>query len=259
MQRHAATRPIAERWRDASRLEHAPPCREAMLRHWLPLVHRVARRFLGRVSAPVDLDDLVSWGTLGLLAALGRYEPAREALFPSYARARIRGAILDQLREIDWAPRSVREKAAAVERAARALERALGRPPGEEEVALGLGLSLGAYRRLLAEITPFRLISLDDVGLGGGEDELPLDQAHPDLLAGLLRRERLRLVADAIGQLPERDRLVLSLYYRDDLTMKEVGTVIGLTESRVSQLHAQALLRLRATLGASPAQVAAAG
>jgi RNA polymerase sigma factor for flagellar operon FliA len=224
---------------------------EAALRRYLPLVRRVARRLLGRVGAPSDLDDLVSWGTVGLLDALGKYEPAREALFSTYARFRIRGAILDHLREIDWVPRSVREKAAAVERTARALEITLGRPAHEDELALGLGLSLGAYRDLLTQIAPVTLISLEDLGFAGGEPELPLEHAHADPLPSLLHRERLLLVTHAIRQLPEREQLLLSLYYRDERTMKEVGVLLGLTESRVSQLHTQTLLRLRGHLGAS--------
>jgi RNA polymerase sigma factor for flagellar operon FliA len=233
--------------------------RETILRCYLPLVRRVARRFQGRAAPHADLDDLVAWGTLGLLDALGRYDPAREALFATYARFRIRGAILDQLRALDWVPRSVREKATAVERIARLLETRLGRPPGEEEMARGLGLSLAAYRRLLGEIAPMSFVSLDDPGIASGGDGLPLGRAQPDPLRALLRRELLLLIADAIRSLPDRDQLLLSLYYRDELTMKEVGSVLGLTESRVSQLHTSAMLRLRATLEVAPARVARAG
>jgi RNA polymerase sigma factor for flagellar operon FliA len=224
---------------------------EAALRRYLPLVRGVARRLLGRVVAPSDLDDLVAWGTVGLLDALGKYEPAREALFSTYARFRIRGAILDHLRENDWVPRSVREKAATVERMARALEITLGRPAHEDELAHGLGLSLAAYRELLTQIAPVTLISLEDPGFAS-EPELPLEHAYSDPLGSLLRRERLHLVTRAIRQLPEREQLLLSLYYRDELTMKEIGVLLGLTESRVSQLHTLALLRLRSHLGASP-------
>jgi len=218
---------------------------EAALRRYLPLVRQVARRLLGRVLASADLEDLVSWGTLGLLDALARYEPAREALFSTYARIRIRGAILDHLRDIDWVPRSVREKAAAVERMARTLECTLCRPAREDELAHGLGLSLAAYRGLLVQIAPVSLISLEDVGFASGEPELPLEHAHADPLQGLLHRERLSVVTHAVSQLSEREQLLLTLYYRDELTMKEVGALLGLTESRVSQIHTQALRRLR--------------
>jgi len=233
--------------------------RETVLRSYLPLVRRMARRFLGRAAPHTDLDDLVAWGTLGLLDALRRYDPAREALFATYARFRIRGAILDQLRALDWVPRGVREKAAAVERIAGVLERRLGRPAREEEMARGLGISLPAYRNLLMQIAPITLVSLDDAGVGPGDDDLPLEPAVADPVRGVLRRERLLLVATAIGRLPERDQLLLSLYYRDDLTMKEVGAALGLTESRVSQLHTSALVRLRASLHVSTQAVAQAG
>jgi len=221
---------------------------EAALRRYLPLVRQVARRLLGRVLASADLEDLVSWGTLGLLDALARYEPAREALFSTYARIRIRGAILDHLRDIDWVPRSVREKAAAVERMARTLECTLCRPAREDELAHGLGLSLAAYRGLLVQIAPVSLISLEDVGFASGEPELPLEHAHADPLQGLLHRERLSVVTHAVSQLPEREQLLLAFYYRDELTMREAGALLGLTESRVSQIHTQALRRLRLQL-----------
>jgi RNA polymerase sigma factor for flagellar operon FliA len=233
--------------------------RETILRRYLPLVRRVARRFLGRAGPHADLDDLVAWGALGLLDALDRYDPAREALFATYARFRIRGAILDQLRELDWVPRSVREKAASVERVARLIETRRGRPASEDEMARGLGLSLSAYRDLLGQIAPVTFVSLDTLGFGSGDEDLPLLRTEPDPLRGLLRRERLLLVAEAIDRLPERDQLLLSLYYRDDLTMKEVGAVLGLTESRVSQLHTSAVLRLRATLDGVGRPVAQAG
>ena len=221
--------------------------RDLLVRRHLPLVRRVARLHAGRLPAGVELDDLVSWGTLGLLAAVERYDPSRDAGFAAYTRFRIRGAILDQLRQYDWRPRSVREKAAAVGRAARDAERRLGRPASERELATTLGLPLAQYHTLLDEIAPVALVGLDDVA-----PDLPSDwrgQAEPDEpLAVLLARERTRLVAAAVRRLPEREQLVLSLYYRDELTMKEVGEVLGVTESRVSQLHTQALIRVRASL-----------
>ncbi len=221
--------------------------REMLLRRYLPLVRRVARRHLAK-AAGADLGDLVSWGTLGLLDAIDRYDPGHATLFSTYARFRIRGAILDQLRRLDWMPRSLRDKATGVDRAARSLEARLGRPPSEDELAPALGLSLAAYRSLRGRLAPVELASGGESGLGDGGHAPPFDRAEPGPLAALLRRERLCLVAEAIRQLPERDQLLLSLYYRDDLTMKEVGAVLGLTESRVSQLHSQALRRLRGQL-----------
>jgi len=225
--------------------------REVLLRRYLPLVRRVARRFRARATSPANLDDLVSWGVLGLLDAVERYDPARRVAFATYARVRIRGAILDQLRELDWVPRSLRAKIVAVERVSRALERRLGRPAGEEDMAGALGLSLAEYRALLLQIAPVTLVSLEDAG-GNAEDRLPCDRTDPDPLSSLLRRERLRLIADTIRRLPERDQLLLALYYRNDFTMKEVGTALRLTESRVSQLHTRAVRWLRAELRELP-------
>ncbi len=250
MQERVSIAPVGRQPSGGGLRPHSERGPEATLRRYLPLVRRVARRLLNRVAAPADLDDLVSWGTLGLIDALAKYEQGREALFSTYARFRIRGAILDQLREIDWVPRSVREKTAAVERAARALEVVLGRPAREDELASELGLSLAAYRSLLTQTAPVTMFNLDDLGFGNGELDLPPDHSHADPLRSLLYRERLRLVTEAIRQLPEREQYLLSLYYRDELTMREIGTVLGLTESRVSQLHTQALLRLRGHLGA---------
>jgi len=228
--------------------------REALLRRHLPLVHRLARRH--QATAPAaDLDDLISWGAMGLLAAVERYDPARDTLFSTYAGFRIRGAILDQLRALDWVPRRVREKASAVERAAAALEARLGRPATEEELAAALAIPLPAYRTLAAEIAPVGMVSLDD-SVDGSDERAALRDDGAGPLATLLRRERLDQVAAAIATLPERDQLVLSLYYREELTMKEVGAVLGLTESRVSQLHARALARLRSSLVAAPPELA---
>lgn len=221
--------------------------RDTLIRRHLPLVRRVARRHAGRLPAGVELDDLISWGTFGLLAAVERYEPSREALFPAYARFRIRGAILDHLRQHDWMPRSVREKAREVARAARQAERRLGRPATEDELAGTLGLSVAGYRTLLDEIAPIALVGLEDLE-SDAEIGWPSTWGNLQPLDTLLDQERARLVADAVHRLPEREQLLLSLYYRDELTMKEVGGVLGVTESRVSQLHTQALLRLRAWL-----------
>jgi RNA polymerase sigma factor FliA len=240
---------MADRGATASIVE-----REALLRRHLPLVRRLARRH--HVTAPAaDLDDLISWGAMGLLAAVERYDPARDTLFSTYAGFRIRGAILDQLRALDWVPRRVREKATAVERAAALVEARLGRPATEEELAAALALPLPAYRTLAVEIAPVGMVSLDDSS-DGADERAPLCDDGGGPLATLLRRERLSEVAAAIAALPERDQLVLSLYYREELTMKEVGAVLGLTESRVSQLHTRALARLRARLMAPPPELA---
>jgi RNA polymerase sigma factor for flagellar operon FliA len=223
--------------------------REDILRRYLPLVRRVVQRLAVRKPPHIDLDDLISWGIVGLLDAIGKYDPRKEALFSTYAQFRIRGAILDHLRSLDWVPRSVRQKAALIEKVSHELEGRLGRPPTEEEIARELELSLAQYQELLGKVGEMTLFSLEDLGFGGAEERIGHDadddEAEADPLRALLSQERVHLVADAIGRLPEREQVVIALYYNEDLTMKEVGGVLGLTESRVSQLHSQAMLRLK--------------
>ena len=223
--------------------------REEVLRRYLPLVRRVVQRLAVRKPPHIELDDLVSWGIVGLLDAIEKYNPKKEALFSTYAQFRIRGAILDHLRSLDWVPRSVRQKAALIEKVSHELEGREGRPATEEEIAHELELSLGQYQELLGKVGEMTLFSLEDLGFGSGEERLAQDadddEADADPLRALLSQERVHLVADAIGQLPEREKVVVGLYYNEDLTMKEVGGVMGLTESRVSQLHSQAMLRLK--------------
>ena len=226
--------------------------REDVLRRHLPLVRRVVQRLAARKPPHIELDDLVSWGIVGLLDAIGKYDPRKEASFSTYAQFRIRGAILDHLRSLDWVPRSVRQKASLIEKTAHTLEGALGRPPREEEIARELGLSLETYQELLARIGEMSLFSLEDLGFGGGEErfsfERAIEEGDADPLGTLLTRERVAIVTEAIRRLPERERTVVTLYYHEELTMKEVGGVLGLTESRVSQLHSQAVLRMKGYL-----------
>jgi RNA polymerase sigma factor for flagellar operon FliA len=229
-----------------------PPNRDEVLRQYLPLVRRVVQRLAARKPPHIELDDLVSWGIVGLLDAIGKYDPGKEALFSTYAQFRIRGAILDHLRSLDWVPRSVRQKASLIEKITHQLEGKLGRPPTEDEIAAELGVSLEEYQELLAKIGEMSLFSLEDLGFGSGEERLKAGQggeeSEADPLRALLSHERVHLVAEAIQHLPERERIVVTLYYHEELTMKEVGAVLGLTESRVSQLHSQAMLRLKGNL-----------
>lgn len=225
---------------------------ELLTRH-LPLVKQVVQRLAVRKPPHIDIDDLVSWGIVGLLDAIRKYDPSKEASFATYAQFRIRGAILDHLRSLDWVPRSVRQKANLLERTCHGLENALGRTATEEEIAAALGLSLQQYQNLLGKVGEMCLFSLEDLGFGSRDERFRKERCTDaldgeDPLAVLLTQERIDIVADAIGSLPERERLVVTLYYHDDLTMKEVGAVLGLTESRVSQVHSQAMLRLRGNL-----------
>jgi len=230
---------------DAARLEE-------QLRAYLPLVRRVARRLILHKPPNIDADELVNWGMEGLLQALQRFDPGKGVAFEAYARLRIRGAILDRLRATDYMARRLRMKAKRLERAYRTLEIRLSRPATEEEVAAELGVDLPALHALLAEVGRSGAISLEDPGelqpleRPALEDILDADRADP--LDALLSRERAQLVAKAIEQLSPRERSVIALYYHEGITMREVAEVLGITESRVSQLHSQALLRLAGKL-----------
>jgi RNA polymerase sigma factor for flagellar operon FliA len=228
------------------------PPDDDVVRSYLPLVRRVVQRLAARKPPQIELDEMVSWGIEGLLDALGKYDAQKRAAFATYAQFRIRGAILDHLRSVDWVSRSVRQKASLLEKTYRRLEGALGRPALEEEVAAALDMSLPALHALLTEIGQMTLFSLEDLGLASGADRLQIERVfegnEDDPIHALLARERVDLVASAIETLPEKERTVIALYYHEGITMKETGAVLGLTESRVSQLHAQALLRLRGLL-----------
>src|SRR5437667_8202060 len=175
--------------------------RDEVLRRHLPLVHRVVQRLAVRKPPHIELDDLVSWGIVGLLDAIGKYDPAKEAAFSTYAQFRIRGAILDHVRSLDWVPRSVRQKASLIEKVSRALEGTLGRAPTEEEIARELRLSLDEYQELLGRVGDMMLFSLEDLRFGTGEERLNLDHAlqanEIDPLGALLGQERVSLVAEA--------------------------------------------------------------
>jgi len=224
------------------------------IRAHLPLVRRVVQRLAVRKPPQVDVDELVSWGIEGLLDAFKKYDEKKQAAFATYAQFRIRGAILDRLRGMDWVSRSVRQKATLLEKTYRRLEGTLGRPASEEEAAEALDMTLAELHALLSEVGQMTLFSLEDLGVRPGQERLQLERLlqgeADDPMHALLSQERVTLVADAIRALPEKERTVIALYYHEGITMKEVGAVLGLTESRVSQLHAQALLRLRGLLHA---------
>ncbi len=225
----------------------SPPVDEETIRAHLPLVRRVVRRLAFRRAPGVSFEDLVAWGLAGLVEALRRFDPDRRARFESYAQLRIRGAILDRLRTEDWAARSARAREQQVERAYQEVEAREGRPATEEEVARQLGIPLGEFRDLLMAMGRQSFLSLEDVGLD--LEQVPSEQAwSADPAERLIGRERVQRVGAAIARLPEKEQTVIAAYYNEGLTMREVGAVLGLTESRVSQLHSQALLRLRGHL-----------
>lgn len=210
----------------------------------LPLVRRQALNLRARLPASVELDDLIQAGTIGLLDAIRRFDPEQGVTLVTFATQRIRGAMLDELRSRDWVPRSIRRNARRLDVALRQLEQRLGRHPEEREIAAELGLSLEDYRQLLLDANGSHLLAIDE--MGGDEVDARSAAPHsPSPFAELVEgRDRERLIK-AIDNLPEREKLLLALYYQEDLNLKEIGAVLGVSESRVCQLHSQAVARLR--------------
>ena len=221
------------------------PRAEELLAQHAPLVKRIAYHLLHRLPPSVQVDDLIQAGLLGLLDATRQYDPARGASFETYAGIRIRGAMLDEIRRHDWAPRSVHRKARAAAQALRELENQLGREVQDHEVAHTLGVTLEEYYATLCDSNSAKVLSLHDV-LERDDASTPADATDP--AQHLQTRDFARSLAEAIASLPERERLVLSLYYDDELNLREIGEVLGVGESRVSQIHAQAVIRLQARL-----------
>lgn len=212
----------------------------------LPLVRRQALNLQVRLPASVELDDLIQAGMIGLLDAVNRYDAGQGASFATFASQRIRGAMLDELRSRDWVPRSVRRNARMLDEAIRRLEQQLGRPPEEREIAAALEVSLEEFRHLLMDANGSQLVALDE--LPEEESDNLSAAAHATPLAELLEGRRRADLVKAIDRLPEREKLLLGLYYQEDLNLKEIGAVLGVSESRVCQLHSQAVVRLRAAL-----------
>lgn len=224
--------------------------RSGWVERYAPLVRRIAHYMIARLPANVDLGDVIQSGMLGLLDAISRYEETLGAQFETYAAQRIRGAIVDELRRNDWLPRSLRKNMRRIEAAIAELEQRHGRVPRESEIATHLKLPLPEYQRLLQDGRGHQLLYLEDLVKSEGEGNIEhgFGEAPPDVLDALVEEElRLRLTS-AIADLPEREKLVMSLYYERELNLREIGEVMGVTESRVCQLHTQAVARLRARL-----------
>jgi RNA polymerase sigma factor for flagellar operon FliA len=224
---------------------------ERVLLEHLPVVRFLARRIHERLPQHVEIEDLVSAGVVGLMDAFAKFDPEKNVQFRSYAQFRIRGAILDSLRTLDWSPRELRRKGRAVEEAIRLLTARFGHPPGEAEVAVEMSLSLDEYQQLLGELKGLEIGSLhvehnDD----SGDEELAYIPGSPDddPLFRCLRGEMEDRLTGAIANLPDRERLVMTLYYYEEMTMREIGLALGVVESRVSQMHASAVVHLRAAL-----------
>ena len=230
--------------------------REQLILHYSPLVKYVAGRVSSGLPPSVEFGDLVSYGVFGLLDAIDKYDPDRGIKFETYAIARIKGAIIDELRADDWVPRSVRFKAREIERAYVSLEGELRRIPTDEEVAEKLGITLDEYLGLLSKLSLISLVALDELWTVSGDrpDKICLADTVEDVKvkdpSKTFEIEEMKdMIAEAINHLPERERIVVSLYYFEGLTMREIGEVLSVTESRVCQMHTKAILRLRARLG----------
>jgi RNA polymerase sigma factor for flagellar operon FliA len=227
------------------------PEEERVLIEHLPIVRFLARRIHERLPQHVDIDDLFSAGVVGLMDAFAKFDATKKVQFRSYAQFRIRGAILDSLRTLDWSPRELRRKGRAVEESIRALTSRLGRAPSETEVSAELGLGLDAYQQLLGELKGLEIGTLHlERNEDSGEEELAYIPGRPedDPLFRCLRGELEGRLTGAIQELPERERLVMTLYYYEEMTMREIGMALGVVESRVSQIHASAVLHLRSAL-----------
>ncbi len=224
---------------------------ENILIEHLPVVRFLARRIHERLPQHVDMEDLVSAGVVGLMDAFAKFDPEKKVQFRSYAQFRIRGAIIDSLRTLDWSPRDLRRKGRAVEEAVRVLTARLGRPPGEAEVAEEMEVTLDQYQQLLGDLKGLEIGTLHlERNEDSGEEELAYIPGRPeeDPLFCCLRGELEDRLADAINQLPDRERLVMTLYYYEEMTMREIGLALGVVESRVSQVHASAVVHLRVAL-----------
>jgi RNA polymerase sigma factor for flagellar operon FliA len=234
--------------------------RDRLILTYAPLVKYVAGRLGSGLPAHVDEGDLVSYGLLGLIGAIERYDPGRDIKFETYAIARIKGAIIDELRALDWVPRSVRSRAREIERAIADLEARLGTAPTDEQIAEKIGISVDELEESLTDIARSSIAALDELWSVSGEgDQVSLmdtieDESGPRPEAALDETEMREALADAIARLPEREKLVVTLYYYEELTLREIGEVLGVTESRVSQLHTKAILRLKARLAGAAAR-----
>ncbi len=229
--------------------------RDQLIVYYAPLVKYVASRIAAGLPQNVDQADLVSYGMFGLIDAITKFDPGRGFKFETYAISRIKGAVLDELRSIDWVPRSVRAKAKSVERAMSKLESELHRAPTDEEIAAELDLSSTQLATIYNQISSLGLVALDEMLSYNGGDNLTLGDTLADRKdgpGGVYERVEMRqMLAEAINRMGEREKIVLTLYYYENLTLAEIGTVLGVTESRVCQIHTKAVLHLRSRLTAS--------
>jgi RNA polymerase sigma factor for flagellar operon FliA len=242
-----------ERWLEYRKTRN-PGLREAFIKQYAPLVKYVAGKIAMGMPNNVEFDDLVGFGVFGLIDAIDKYDPEKNVKFKTYAVTRIRGAIFDELRQIDWVPRSVRQKTREIEAAISSLEAQLGRTASDQEVAASLGMNEDEYLKTIQKISGTSILSLNDVWFSGDEkDRVSIvdsiespSSLNPDVM---VEKEVMRqVIITAINELPDKEKKILILYYYEDLTLKDIGRVLKVTESRVSQLHTKAILHLRSKL-----------
>jgi RNA polymerase sigma factor FliA len=232
----------------------SPALRDKFIRQYMPLVKYVAGKVSVGLPGSIDFDDLVGFGQFGLLDAINKYDPDKNVKFKTYAVTRIRGAIFDEMRQLDWVPRSVRQKSREIEDTIIRLESRIGRTASDAEIAQELHMSEEEFQQAIMKVSGTSVLSLNDVWYSGDDsDHLSIGDSiespqsmNPDVL---VEREEIRkVIIQAINELPEKEKMVIVLYYHEDLTFKEIGQVLDVSESRISQLHTKANLRLRAKL-----------
>ena len=222
--------------------------REDFILRYLPLVKHIVDQMDIYLPTSIDKEDLIEAGIIGLIDAVDRFDPKKNCEFTTYARFRIKGAILDQLRNLDWVPKSIRQKARKLETVYRKIESELGHPPSDQAMADALGITEEEYHRLLYKLKGAFIVSLEDESLGLRDSDSIYDPDNISTLELVISKEQVSVLSKAIEELPERERLVVSLYYFEELTMKEIGEVLGLAKSTISELHARALMHLRSKL-----------
>ncbi len=226
--------------------------KEKVIQEFSSRLKFLATHLSSRVPFHIDVSDLIQAGAIGLMDAMEKFDPHKGAQFKTYAEFRIRGAMLDEVREMDWVPRSIRDKVKKLQKAYRDLEKQYGRPATEEEVASALDMDLNDYWDFLQQVKGASFISVEDLGFKQQAEhevkELRVDAENKNPLSHLLSEDARKLLVKGFDQLPEKEKLIISLYYYDGLTMKAIGAVIKITESRVSQLHTQALFRMKGKL-----------
>ena len=237
----------------AAYAQQQPNYTNDMVERHAPLVKRIACHLINRLPACVQLEDMVQAGMIGLLEASGKYDETQGASFETYAGIRIRGSMLDEIRKNDWAPRSVHRKAREVAEAVRTIENEHGRDARDVEIAETLDMSLGEYYKILQDNSYHKVLSVDDTSINTGETMLDsMSDNAPGILDGMHNEDVQRLLSEAIAGLPERERLVMALYYDEELNLREIGAVMGVSESRVSQIHSQAIIRLQSRMSNRP-------